>query len=460
MNAQRLSSMTTRRRKQANPIATLASLIAAAVVAVAPASAQQVEVEAAADARVQGGAPDVNYPTGDLWLGLLDKTAYLYFELPELPAGAEITSAELIMTPTGVYEGSNDIELGAVQGRWREDRVTYANQPDVAWSGLKQTVSGTGAVRWDVKKAVKAWVEGRHRNRGLALRGDGTLKSFRSREFSSASDRPRLVIDYTLPTGTGAPVLKTRARTESEPVEWLSVVPYQVRLEHNGDQTVPAKIRDRLPYPLHVLSNVDVKTSGGASGTADVEYDMPSFDQVVKWDGTMPPGSRVTLSFDVHVHPLCARGQRIEAIRNLAEARSGSLSPINAEDTFNALCPGFEPISIESEPLDAPPIDFSQVSSVRFTLRNKHSFPVTLGLLRSGAPADAPPIRRVTLGAGEQQSYSYELINVLITSIKGDNGQSEATIGFCMLFDDDEQAVCPDRSKAPHLFGELVVARS
>ncbi len=80
--------------------------------------------------------------------------------------------------------------------------------------------------------------------------------------------------------------------------------------------------------------------------------------------------------------------------------------------------------------------------------------------MRIGARADAPPIRPLTLGAGEQRSYTIEMEDVLISSIKGDNGQSEGKIGFCMLFDDDEKAACPDRTKAPHLFGELIVAGS
>ena len=160
-------------------------------------------IEANADARVQGGdsAQTKNYPSGDLWLGLPDKTAFLHFNINGLPTGAVIKTAELLVTFRDSYssQGPNVIELGGVQGQWRETSVTYANQPPVAWSGRSQTVSSPGTVRWDVKPALEAWLAGRHPNHGFALRGDGPLKNAYSREAASAADRPKLRITYIVP---------------------------------------------------------------------------------------------------------------------------------------------------------------------------------------------------------------------------------------------------------------------
>jgi hypothetical protein len=158
-------------------------------------------IEANADARVQGGSPATNFATGDLWLGLPDKAAFLHFNLSSLPAGAAINEADLLVTFRDSYSehGSNTIRLGGVQGQWSETSLTFSNQPNVAWTGRTRTISGPGTVSFDVKAAVDAWLSGRHPNNGLALQGDGPLKNAYSREAASAADRPRLRIKYIVP---------------------------------------------------------------------------------------------------------------------------------------------------------------------------------------------------------------------------------------------------------------------
>jgi hypothetical protein len=188
------------------------SFLAAAVLLAGPLAAQEAVtvssrpiriavIEANADARVQGGAPTANYPTGDLWVGLPDKTVFLHFGLHAIPAGSAIMGAELLLNFKDSYseQGPNTIRLGGVQDPWSETTVTYDNQPDVVWSNRASTVSGPGTISFDVKPAVVAWFSGQKPNRGLALRGDGPLKNAFSREASAASERPRLRIRYVAP---------------------------------------------------------------------------------------------------------------------------------------------------------------------------------------------------------------------------------------------------------------------
>lgn len=182
----------------------LARPLPAQTIASKPVTGKPIQVtvlEANADARVQGGSPTVNFPTGDLWLGLPDKTAFIHFDLRSIPVGASIMEAELLLTFRDSYseQGPNTIQLGGVQGSWREATVTYSNQPTVAWSGRSRTVSSPGIVSFDVKPAVDAWLSGQHDNNGFALRGDGPLKNAISREAATATDRPRLRIKYVAP---------------------------------------------------------------------------------------------------------------------------------------------------------------------------------------------------------------------------------------------------------------------
>jgi hypothetical protein len=202
------------RRRIAASNRTLAIAVAGCVALGGPLSAQiiaskpvtgkpiQVKVlEANAEARVQGGSPTVNFPTGDLWLGLPDKTAFIHFDLRSIPAGAAIMEAELLLTFRDSYSepGPHTIQLGGVQGSWRETTVTYSNQPSVAWSNRSRTVSSPGTMSFNVKPAVDAWLSGQHDNNGFALRGDGPLKNAISREAATATDRPRLRIKYVAP---------------------------------------------------------------------------------------------------------------------------------------------------------------------------------------------------------------------------------------------------------------------
>jgi len=111
------------------------ALTAAAVVA-APATAQnRVTLEARADSDVQGGAPDENYGHHALiHVGNPDKTVFVYFDLSQIPAGATITRAELLMSvaaSSGPNPGPNSVAVGGVQARWRESEITFANQPSV-----------------------------------------------------------------------------------------------------------------------------------------------------------------------------------------------------------------------------------------------------------------------------------------------------------------------------------------
>ena len=165
-------------------------------------------VRASEDARTQAGGPDANLPSGFLWVGHPGvHGVFLKFDLSGFAADAEIHSAELRMTFTGTYEGSNDVEVGAAKGPWDASTLTWNTQPSVAWKGETKTVSEAGEVSWNVLPAVRAWISGSKPNHGLALRGLGTvLKAAHSLEAAGDDDAPRLVVAFT---GTGGPQVPT-----------------------------------------------------------------------------------------------------------------------------------------------------------------------------------------------------------------------------------------------------------
>lgn len=179
----------------------LAVLLLASAGAAPPGTAQvRLELDARADSDVQGGAPEVNYGTDPfIHVGNPDKTVFVWFDLSAVPAGATIRRAELVMTTAGTATGSNDVEVGAVQERWGELRVTYGNQPEIAWRGRLGPVTGAGPVVWDVRPLVERWVSGNQENHGLALRGNGPIWAFHARESPHPGARPQLRLEYDPP---------------------------------------------------------------------------------------------------------------------------------------------------------------------------------------------------------------------------------------------------------------------
>ncbi len=165
------------------------------------------------DARTQPGSPDTNFEEGFLWVGHPNvHFSLLKFDLSQLPADATIDSADLQLYFTGIYTGTNEVEVGRVDGNWDEATLTGSTAVTYTWSGQFQTVTSSGktdgsTVDWNVTPLVKAWHAGTVANDGLALRGNGgELKAAHSKETGVANDRgPKLIINYTLPADDGQP---------------------------------------------------------------------------------------------------------------------------------------------------------------------------------------------------------------------------------------------------------------
>lgn len=196
------------------------SLLPLAAAQAAPASAPKAEATATTvtldptdDARTQPGSPNTNFDDGFLWMGHPNvHFTLIKFDLSVLPVDAVINAADLQLDFTGVYTGSNQIEVGRVAGAWEEETLTGSTPVTYTWSGQFKTVTSTGkddssVVTWNVAPLVQAWHNGTLPNEGLALRGNGgDLKAAHSRETGEAADRgPKLILTYTLPADDGQP---------------------------------------------------------------------------------------------------------------------------------------------------------------------------------------------------------------------------------------------------------------
>ena len=165
------------------------------------------------DARTQGGSPETTFEAGFLWVGHPNvHFSLLKFDLSVLPVDATINAAGLRLYFTGIYTGTNEVEVGRVDGLWDEATLTGSTPVSYTWSGQFQPVTSTGKtdgafVNWNVTPLVQGWHTGAQVNDGLALRGNGgVLKAAHSKETGEAADRgPKLIINYTLPADDGQP---------------------------------------------------------------------------------------------------------------------------------------------------------------------------------------------------------------------------------------------------------------
>jgi hypothetical protein len=174
-----------------------------------------VELYSIADARIQGGSPDNGFGSGFIWTGTPNgHLAYVQFDLLELPANATISSADLRLSFQGTYTGAANVEVGRNDGAWDEATVTWNTRPASTFNSNLQPVGDTrGDIVWPVTGLVNQWHNGTAPNYGFALRGDGTLKAFHSKETGCIPSTniscdplrqpPRLVVTYTVPPEEG-----------------------------------------------------------------------------------------------------------------------------------------------------------------------------------------------------------------------------------------------------------------
>jgi hypothetical protein len=161
-----------------------------------------------------------------------------------IPAGATITSAELVLTVNQSHPTTNNISLHALSSDWGEGSSNAgapggsgaaAASGDATWlytffSGSLWTnaggdfdasasavtaVSSSGSYSWSSSQMVadvQSWLDGASTNFGWEVIGDEsapqTAKRFASRESSVAADQPSLIVTY-IPPPCNDPVISS-----------------------------------------------------------------------------------------------------------------------------------------------------------------------------------------------------------------------------------------------------------
>ncbi|NOK33946.1 DNRLRE domain-containing protein [Corallococcus exercitus] len=174
---------------------------------------KQLILEPEADTYVRAASPSTNFGTAqNLYVDSAKAETYLRFNLSGIPAGAHIAS---VMLQALAYDGSSAGGDGSVYAHlvpddtWSETGMTWSNRPAVTgdrlgswWLWNPNTTPKPLQVGVNFSPKLKAPVQQALDSDGLVsfrLMSPGYHTVYRSREYSVASERPKLIINYFEP---------------------------------------------------------------------------------------------------------------------------------------------------------------------------------------------------------------------------------------------------------------------
>ena len=135
-----------------------------------------------------------------------NRRSFVQFDLGAIPAGANITSANLTLYIKEAPDASRTLLAQRIAGNWGASSLTWNNQPGTAGSAVA-VQSGTQSgvtLSWNVAADVQAMVDGSINNHGWrivdAQEDSSTVYGYKfgTMETANGSERPSLTVTYTL----------------------------------------------------------------------------------------------------------------------------------------------------------------------------------------------------------------------------------------------------------------------
>jgi Disaggregatase related repeat len=246
------------------------------------------------DSYLSSAFSTVNYGVGEnsvlkTWIfGWFYRHQLIKFDLPTtLPATARIVSAQLQLyqksgAGSGVitaYRLTRNWLEGTQNGTGTADGVTWKtydgtnswenNGGDYASIAIaKATVNSDNDVwrTWEIGHLVQDWVSGKYNNNGLLLKTDAAISQiFASKENTTASIRPRLVINYTCECGQSCNI------TPACDAEYATTIKTG---EFSTLSSSASNIKGLTFYPAGSVFNGVIAPTGGAWVSVDSGTDQ------------------------------------------------------------------------------------------------------------------------------------------------------------------------------------------
>ena len=242
------------------------------------------------DTYVLAGQPDSTRGSfNNLWIGyrpdqnVQTLAVALKFDLSQVPSGSQISSAELILY---MFQHEDDVStIAAIETRsirnndaWNENNLTwnlYQNDLDFANSISSTILLEDGQHGVDVTQIVQDSLQNDRSTIGVAIEMPAidaqrrSTATFWSKEYRVAEQRPRLVVNYTVPTPTPtytATATPTATPTPGPKTIILSndpdtaldpgdVVDYTIDLVNGPYPLSSAIVTNTVPGDLRILEN-------------------------------------------------------------------------------------------------------------------------------------------------------------------------------------------------------------
>jgi hypothetical protein len=189
----------------------------------------QPDETAGEDCFMNSGNAGANYNTTELKYDAKNNGALIQFDVSSIPSGSTVTSATL-ETYQKANCGAHTIMCHAILVDWVETEASWLNRKSgTAWNTAGCLGSGTDVesssqdtcpsgggnnwLDWDVQDAVARHVSGALTNNGFRILTDGEGgwggPVAHSSAHTTASQRPKLTVEYTLPASSAsAPMLR------------------------------------------------------------------------------------------------------------------------------------------------------------------------------------------------------------------------------------------------------------
>ena len=190
------------------------------------ASSTSTTLNPSADTYVVGDQGDSNYGSDEFFkIGHFsdhDYWVYIRFDLSSIPEGAAIISAKLKIYQYYQSSASGNLAVYRVTGDWSEEDITWNNKPsnaDTASDTISTPTSSNVWVEFDVTDDVQGFVDGSYSNYGWVIKPEGWsgngYAAYRSKEYSSSSYHPQLIVEYVEPNTVTQTVTETETVTET-----------------------------------------------------------------------------------------------------------------------------------------------------------------------------------------------------------------------------------------------------
>ncbi|MEM2916512.1 MAG: DNRLRE domain-containing protein, partial [Candidatus Woesearchaeota archaeon] len=174
----------------------------------------QPDASAGKDAYISSSSPNTNYGTADpLKVQTNSLRALIWWNLSSIPADANISCAIMeLYVPSVQKTANNNVTVRRLVQKWYENNVTWnkydganswatagGDYSSVVWSSVL-VGSANKYYYWDLTQLVKSWHNSTYPNYGIIMisQSNNNRKDFTSSDSSTASQRPALLVNYTL----------------------------------------------------------------------------------------------------------------------------------------------------------------------------------------------------------------------------------------------------------------------